>query len=194
MSGIGRPSRVPGPDSGQSLVEFTLMLPLFLFMVFAIVDGGRMVYANAALSQAAREGARVAAAEAGWVGVPGTGCVTEAASIGEANRGAHVCPADVAALATHVADAANGMVVAVGPLRDVYLSCNADDAHDPVPSGDWTSVSGGNGCSDGSGAAVSSAGDVISVRVLYEFAPTTPILSNVFGRIELSAAASMVIH
>ena len=170
------------------------MLPLFLFMVFAIVDGGRLVYANAALSQAAREAARVAAAEAGWVGVPGAGCVAEANSIGEANRGAHVCPADVAALATHVADAANGMVVMVGPLRDVYLSCNADDADDPVPSGTWTSASGGNGCSDAAGAAVSSAGDVISVRVLYEFTPATPILSDLFGRIDLSAAASMVIH
>ena len=53
---------------GQALVEFALVLPVFLMILFGIIDGGRYVFQNNVLSQAAREGARVAAAEAGWIG------------------------------------------------------------------------------------------------------------------------------
>ena len=45
---------------GQSLVEFALVIPLFLVMLFGIIDIGRVIWANDALSNAAREGARFA--------------------------------------------------------------------------------------------------------------------------------------
>lgn len=50
-------------DAGQSLVEFTLILPLLLILLFAIVDFGRAFYTWNSLSNAAREGARVAAVQ-----------------------------------------------------------------------------------------------------------------------------------
>ena len=43
---------------GQSLVEFALVIPIFLLIVFALIDMGRLVYINNALSEGAREGAR----------------------------------------------------------------------------------------------------------------------------------------
>lgn len=43
---------------GQAMVEFAFVLPIFLLLLFGIIDGGRAVYVNNALSQAAREGAR----------------------------------------------------------------------------------------------------------------------------------------
>jgi Flp pilus assembly protein TadG len=43
---------------GQAMAEFAIVLPIFLLLMFGIIDGGRAVYANNALSQAAREGAR----------------------------------------------------------------------------------------------------------------------------------------
>jgi Flp pilus assembly protein TadG len=43
---------------GQALVEFALVLPIFLLLVFGLFDLGRVVYVNNALSEAAREGAR----------------------------------------------------------------------------------------------------------------------------------------
>jgi len=46
--------------SGQGLVEFALVLPLFLVLVFAVVDGGRAIFAFNQMSQAARAVARVA--------------------------------------------------------------------------------------------------------------------------------------
>jgi Flp pilus assembly protein TadG len=45
---------------GQSLVEFGLVLPIFLLIVFGIIDFGRAVFAYSTLNNAAREAARVA--------------------------------------------------------------------------------------------------------------------------------------
>lgn len=55
--------RFRNSDIGQSLVEFTLILPLLLVLLFAIVDFGRAFYTWNSLSNAAREGARVAAVQ-----------------------------------------------------------------------------------------------------------------------------------
>lgn len=43
---------------GQTLVEFALILPVFILVLMGILDLGRAVYYNATLSNAAREAAR----------------------------------------------------------------------------------------------------------------------------------------
>ncbi|MBM4407452.1 MAG: pilus assembly protein [Chloroflexi bacterium] len=45
---------------GQALVEFALIVPVFLMLLFALVDFGRVVFAQQAITQGAREGARAA--------------------------------------------------------------------------------------------------------------------------------------
>jgi Flp pilus assembly protein TadG len=45
---------------GQGLVEFALVIPLFLLVLIAIFDLGRAVFAYNTLTNAAREGARIA--------------------------------------------------------------------------------------------------------------------------------------
>lgn len=45
---------------GQSLVEFSLVIPLFLLLLIGIFDLGRAVFAYNTLTNAAREGARMA--------------------------------------------------------------------------------------------------------------------------------------
>jgi len=45
---------------GQALVEFALVLPLFLTLMLAIFDIGRVIWARNSLENAAREGARYA--------------------------------------------------------------------------------------------------------------------------------------
>jgi TadE-like protein len=47
-------------DRGQALVEFALTIPIFLFVVLALFDMGRAVFAFNTLTNAAREGARTA--------------------------------------------------------------------------------------------------------------------------------------
>lgn len=43
---------------GQALVEFAIIVPIFLLMLFALLDFGRVVYAQQTITQDAREGAR----------------------------------------------------------------------------------------------------------------------------------------
>jgi Flp pilus assembly protein TadG len=43
---------------GQALVEFALVIPIFMLLLFALLDFGRVVYAQQTIVQDAREGAR----------------------------------------------------------------------------------------------------------------------------------------
>ncbi len=58
-----RPSRagLRARDRGAAAVEFALVLPLLLLLVFGIIDFGRLLNAQLTLTQAAREGVRLAA-------------------------------------------------------------------------------------------------------------------------------------
>jgi Flp pilus assembly protein TadG len=52
--------RARGKGRGQALVEFALVLPIFILLLVAIFDLGRAVFAYNTLTNAAREGARIA--------------------------------------------------------------------------------------------------------------------------------------
>jgi Flp pilus assembly protein TadG len=181
-------------QEGQALVEFALIIPIFLLVVVGLFDAGRLVYTNSALSQAAREGARLAATEASWISVPGTSCVADPSGITSARPGAHVCPVDVTSFKAHVTSAVNRMAVSLGPLAAVHISCNDGGAGDPAPTGAWTETSGGNGCRDGAGNPISVAGDVVSVRIEFGYAPMTPVIGSIIGSVPLSGSATMVIN
>jgi hypothetical protein len=55
---IGLLRRRARRSRGQALAEFALVLPIFLLVLFGIIDGGRMIFVNNQLSEAARDGAR----------------------------------------------------------------------------------------------------------------------------------------
>jgi hypothetical protein len=184
--------RRPSRPEGQTLVEFALVLPVFLLVVVGILDAGRAVYTNSTLSQAAREGARLASVEAGCVGVDPLppGAVREP----NGNPGVRVCPSGLAQLKVHIVDAVDRMTVSVGPIAAVHFSCNEGTTDDPAPTGNWTETVGGNGCDDGSGASLGARGDLISVRVEHTYQPITPIIEPLLGPITLSGSASVVIN
>lgn len=50
-------------DRGQAVVEMALILPIVVLLVFGALDVGRLFNAQIVVTQAAREGARVAAVE-----------------------------------------------------------------------------------------------------------------------------------
>lgn len=56
--------RLRDGDAGQALVEFALILPLMLLLLFALADFGRAFYTWLVVTNAAREGARVGATQA----------------------------------------------------------------------------------------------------------------------------------
>lgn len=176
---------------GQALVETALVLPIFLLILFGLIDVGRLVYANNMVSQAAREGVRVAAVQARWVGTPvGTsGCVASAAAITAANPGAHVCPADDATMLANARVAANGELFAVGSVTNIYLSCDGADGS-TLPTGAWTRTA----CS----SSPHGSGDLVSVRVVLHYQPITPLVGAFFGAVigplNLSGSSTMVIN
>lgn len=53
--------RAPKGRSGQALVEFVLVFPLFLILLFSIISFGLYIFYNQQLANAAREAARYAA-------------------------------------------------------------------------------------------------------------------------------------
>ncbi|HLZ25761.1 MAG TPA: TadE family protein [Chloroflexota bacterium] len=54
----------PSRGHAQALVEFAMVLPLFLILLFAIIDFGRLEFTYMSLANAARETTRVAAVAA----------------------------------------------------------------------------------------------------------------------------------
>ena len=162
--------------SAQGLVEFALVLPVFVFLLFALIDGGRLVYQNSVVSQAAREGARLASVEASWIGSTDPSCGTS---------GGPVCPANAAALKSHVVAAVNRMMAPFGsiPAGNVYIRC---DPPGGAPTGAWAPST--TTCTD------NLTGDLSSVRVVLDFTPITPVLSGIVGTVTTSGAATMVIN
>jgi Flp pilus assembly protein TadG len=81
-------------DRGAAAVEFALLLPVLLFLVFGIIDFGRALNAQITLTQAAREGARMAA-----LGEPNVVSGTQAAATGlsPVNVTVTSCPAGAGA-------------------------------------------------------------------------------------------------
>lgn len=52
--------RLQNEEHGQALVEMALVLPLFCLLLFGVIEMGRVGYAYITVSNAAREGGRVA--------------------------------------------------------------------------------------------------------------------------------------
>lgn len=64
-------------DRGATAVEFALLFPLLMLIVFGTIDFGRALNAQVTLTQAAREGVRIAA-----LGEPNVQARTQAAATG----------------------------------------------------------------------------------------------------------------
>jgi TadE-like protein len=168
----------PRCSSGQTMVEFALLLPVFMLLLFGLIDGGRLVYENSVVSQAAREAARQASVEAGWIGSTDAAC-------GAVNG--PVCPAGVntgsPSLYSDARAAANRMTTPFGTIADghLFLSCDAEGS---MPTGAWTGVSCGS----------HSPSDVVSVRVEMAYTAVTPLIGQFLGPVWLSGSSSMVIN
>lgn len=70
-------------ELGQSLAEFALVIPIFLIIIFGIIDFGRYAYATSTLSNGAREAARIGSVGARpdeCSGLSRAGCVERIAS------------------------------------------------------------------------------------------------------------------
>jgi Flp pilus assembly protein TadG len=158
---------------GQSLVEFALVLPLFLLMIMGVVDAGRLVYMNSTLSNAAREGARTGSVEASWMTKSGGACGGVAGQ---------KCPANDAALLSDIRTTANNMNAPFGNVGATYMRCTLIGSV-PAAVGTNTTCSPNN---LGSGQ--------ISVRVTQTWSALTPIIGQIIGIHTLEGSSTFVIN
>jgi Flp pilus assembly protein TadG len=163
---------------GQTLVEFALILPIFLLVLFGLIDGGRFVFTDSILSQAAREGARLGAVEASWVGKTDAACGQPAGPI---------CPADDTTLVNHIRVAANRMIAGLGgTVSSVEVRCDAPGSAPPtVP---WVEPGPTTTCAN------KTQGNLISVRIRFTYSPITPLAGPIIGSVVRESAATMVIN
>jgi hypothetical protein len=166
----------------QSLVEFAIVAPLLLVLLFAVVDFGRVIYVYVTLNQAVNEGARVAI------------------------RASPLLPtnSDVeAAVRTHAVDVSlanpcpNGPLTATAPPAGqgwIYITepnpPSTAEAISPTldnaPGGQMWSVASG-ACS-ATEPAFSHA--PLQVTIVYNFVPITPLIRQwIANRIIITTAA-----
>jgi Flp pilus assembly protein TadG len=168
-----RASRQDPGRRGQSLVEFALVLPLFLLLVFSVIDGGRYVFVSSAVSNAAREAARLGSVEASWLASTDPSCGA---------AGGPVCPVDFATLRTHITTAANRQMAPFGTVTNLYIDCVGSSGSPPT--GGWTT----------STCSARASGGYLSVRVTYTWRAITPVIGNIMGPITTSASATVTIN
>jgi len=95
----GRYGRRPNRKRGQALVEFALVIPLFLLLLSGIMDFGVMLFQRMTIINSAREGARAAV----MIPADSNGHVTEVA-IDQAAWGAAVSTANEAGVSISNSD------------------------------------------------------------------------------------------
>jgi Flp pilus assembly protein TadG len=164
--------RFRGQSRGQSLVEFALVLPLFLILIMGVVDAGRLVYMNSTLSNAAREGARTGSVEASWMTKSGGAC---------AGAAGQKCPANDAALLADITATANNMNAPFGNVAATYVRCTAAGS---VPAAVGTNTT----CSP------NATGGQISVRVTQTWSALTPLIGQIIGTHTLEGSSTFVIN
>lgn len=165
------------------MVEFALIAPLLIILVFGIVDFGRLVYVYATLNQAVNEGARAAVRDSALLPTDvdvQTAVRNHAVSVSLANP----CP--------------NGPITSALPGSNqgwIYITepnpPSSAEALSPslqnAPGGQiWADVSGS--CS-----AISPAHDhaALQVTIKYNFVPITPLIQQLTAnRIVITAAAT----
>ncbi len=162
------PARWPGrKDSrGATLVEFALVLPILLVLLFGVIEVGRMVTIYTSTMTAAREGARYGTA----VGTADSGSVArylDCSGIRDAARSKVIF--------TTLADEDIHITFDKGPEQAPYADCQAD-----------------GGLPDPSALTVTS-GDRIVVQVSTTFQSPVPLISNLISGRTIESTQSRTI-
>ena len=170
-------------QTSQSIVEFSLIAPILIVMLFGIVDFGRLIYVYATLNQAVSEGARAAIRDSPLL--PTNVDVQTAVRLHAVDVSlANPCP--------------NGPITSAVPPPNqgwIYITQpdppstpeQLSDSLQNAPGGQYWAVATG-ACS-----ATNSAHDhaALQVTIRYNFVPFTPIIQQLTANhIVISAAVT----
>ncbi len=156
-----RPKR---SSRGQALVEFALVLPLFLLLIFGIVDAGRLIFTYNTVANSARDAARVAI-------------------VNQSTAGTNTCDTTGT---TYPVDQPypKGCAIVSGlglqlTAADVCVNFRSSTAVAPNP------------CVDGGTAAT---GSIAMVRVTGRFQALTPIIGQIIGPMSVSSTSEIPVE
>jgi Flp pilus assembly protein TadG len=169
-------SRRRSRERGQGLAEIGLVLPIIVLLLIAVFDMGRAVYAYNTITDAARQGARVAVVNQLYPGDADAQCsesmpVEDSNPTGNPTWSARACAA-ASALALGVGP--SQVAISYSPPSGVTLDCPAG----PSPSA----------------SAPFHVGCMVSVTVTYQWAPITPLIGTFIGPITMQATSKMPIE
>jgi hypothetical protein len=159
----------------QALVEFALVAPMFLILLFAIIEGARFVFYNEMLNSATREGARYAI-------VHGSQAIDGCPS-GPMPAGAPSCDLD----GDNVINAVRNSAASLIESGDLYINLPLWCATPAVPP-DGTACPGAVLPNRNTGD--NDRGKYVSVFVDYTYSPILPLLPS----ITISARSTLVIN
>lgn len=149
---------------GQTLVEFALILPIFILVLVGIFDFGRAIYAYNTLSNAAREAVRV----------------------GIVNQNCNV-------IGTEASDRASSLGISWQPSGNPCTDVNGNITIQFL-NPDGTTPTGSDTCVEPDGEPGVPLGCMVQVTVNYEYNAATPIISNLVGTIDLSATTHQAVE
>jgi Flp pilus assembly protein TadG len=153
---------------GQTLVEFALVLPVFLLLTLGVVDGARIFSAYIAITNAAREGALYAASGTNYT----KWCSTTTTVSCPTGYGAGNQSADPDNIAYRVQQESQGLTAASVKL-------------DPPT------------CADAAGTSVTCGGTAVrvTIKVRYEMSLLVPFIGALFGNpVKMDATTSAMIQ
>jgi Flp pilus assembly protein TadG len=153
-------------QDGQSLVEFALVFPIIALLVFGFVDVGRAVFTYNTVTNAAREAARVAAVN----------------QLDPASPGPWNC-------------LKNRPVESIVSPSWTFRGCAiAAGASIGVGSGDVTFAYASPPSTTLECTTVRNVGCLVTITVVADFIPITPIAGSIIGPITMSATSEMPIE
>lgn len=94
---MNSPRKTSHPQSGQSMLELALLLPLLMVLLMGVIDMGRYMYTDILIANAARAGAAYGATHPGDALLTGYGGITTAADNDFQNNGQAVASLTVTA-------------------------------------------------------------------------------------------------
>jgi Flp pilus assembly protein TadG len=167
---FGRGERRDG--RGQALVEFALVFPLIVLLLFGVFDLGRAVYAYNTIANAARQGARVA--DVNQLNPPNsnTAC-NENMPVENQTTPDWSIKACAAHAAVSLGLQPGNVTVTYGPpSTGPTLSCpNSPTTTSPL-----------------------SVGCIATVTVTYSWTPITPVIGNIIGSIIVTSTSQIPIE
>jgi len=164
MTPLARALARLGDRRGQGLVEFALVFPIIILILFAIFDLGRGVYAYNTIANAARVGARVAVVNQ----IPTT-------PGGDCNQSRPIENPGIPhwSVKTCAADSAISLGVQASDVTVQYV---------PPPSTTLT-------CSP-----ALKVGCIARVTVTYTYTPSTPVIGSLVGAITMSSTSEIPVE